>query len=102
MRKVMSGMCSVLSGAGARCTSFTRDMIEPFLRFPVERIAFLFSAECLRVIEATTVDEPRRMFDVQHLVIEDVLDEPFGHVRCIKRLADHDGVVDGIMVAENA
>src|SRR5205085_2425757 len=102
MRKVMSGTCSVLSGAGARCASFTRDMIEPFLRFPVERVAFLFSAKGFRVIEATTIDKPRWMFDMQHLVIEDVLDKPFGPVRGVERLADHDGVVDGIVVAENA
>src|SRR5207248_3717100 len=67
-----------------------------------ERITLLFGAEGFGVIAAATVDEPRRMFDVQYLVIEDVLDKPFRHVRGVERLADHDGVVDRIVMAEDA
>ena len=38
-----------------------------------------FHWEGFGVIVAPAVDKPRRVFDVKHLVIEDVLDEPFRH-----------------------
>src|SRR5688500_3944520 len=42
------------------------------------------------------------MFDVQHLVIQDVLDKPFGNVRRVESLADRDAVGDVGMMTENA
>src|SRR6266540_16899 len=40
------------------------------------------------------------MFQVQHLVVDDVLHRKARHVRLVKDLADHDGIVRGIVVAQ--
>lgn len=65
------------------------------------REALLLGAEGFGVVVAAAVDEARGVFDVEHLVIEDVLDEPFGHVRGVQSLADDDGFVDSVVVAED-
>ena len=40
------------------------------------------------------------MLDVQHLVIEDVLNKPLGHVFRIECLANRDAVVDVVVMPE--
>ena len=47
-------------------------------------------------------DQPGRMLDVKHLVIQDVLHEPFGNVLRVKCFADRDAIVDVIVVTQNA
>ena len=42
------------------------------------------------------------MFDVQHLVIKDVLDKPFRNIDGIQSLADRNAVVDVVVMTENA
>lgn len=85
-----------------RGAAFACDMIEPFLRFVKQRVAFLFGEKCFRVRVAAAFNDARRMFDVQHLVIEDVFDKPLGNIWRVQRLADDDGVEGAIMMAENA
>jgi hypothetical protein len=63
--------------AGARYSSQARETFEPSLGLFVVRKSSLVLAKRARVIVATSVDKPRRMFDVEHLVIKDVLDKPF-------------------------
>src|ERR671927_9381 len=76
-------------------------LVEPALRLVVVREALLVCAEGFGVVVAPAVDETRGVLDVQHLVVEDVLDEPFGHVLGVERLADDDRVVDSVVVAED-
>src|SRR5205809_649138 len=82
--------------------AFADDVIQPFLRVTVPRKAFLFGPKRGRVVVAPAVDDASGMFDVQHLVKDDVLDEPFGNFPGVQGLANRDGVVRGVVVAENA
>src|SRR5437764_3943433 len=75
-------------------------LVEPALRVVVVREALLVGAEGLCVVVAPAVDEARGVLDVKHLVVEDVFDEPFGHIARVQRLADDDRVVDSVVVAE--
>ena len=58
--------------------------------------------ERARVIVPPAVDQTRWMFNVQHLVIEDVLDKPLRNIGGIQRLADGDAVVNVVVMTENA
>src|SRR5205814_3373373 len=78
------------------------DSIEPLLGLLIPRVAALLGAKGWGVIVAPAFDDARRVLDVQHLVEEDVFNEPFRHVRRIQDLTDGNGVVCGVMVAENA
>src|SRR6185436_12254505 len=53
------------------------------------------------MVVAPTVHQPRRMFDVQHFVIKDVLNEPLGYIARVERLTDGNGLVDPVMVTED-
>src|SRR5688572_14673429 len=62
----------------------------------------LIGPESTGVVVTPPIDQTCRMFNVQHLVIKDVLDEPLGNISRIERLADGDAVVNMIVMAENA
>ena len=57
------------------------DSIKPLLGLLISRVAALLGAKGWGVIVATAFDDARRVFDVQHLVEEDVFNEPFRHLR---------------------
>src|SRR5437763_13830120 len=78
------------------------DTIEQLQRLHIPWVATLLGAKGWGVIVATAFDNARHVLDVQHLVEEDVFNEPFRHVRRIQDLADGNGVVCGVMMAENA
>ena len=78
------------------------DSIEPLLRLFIPRVAALLSAKSRGVIVAPAFDDARGVFDVKHLVEEDVFNEPFRHFRRIQHLADGDGVVSSVMMAKDA
>src|SRR5438132_1567902 len=78
------------------------DSIEPLLRLLVPRVAALLGAKGWGVIVAPAFNDARRVFDVKHLVEEDVFNEPFRNFRRIHHLADGNGVVCSVMMAENA
>ena len=54
------------------------------------------------MIKTPAINYPCGMFDVQHFVEHDVLDEPFGHIRRVKRFTNRDRFVRGIMMTEDA
>ena len=91
-----------LGGAGPQFLSFSNDVIQPFLRVLVSRKASLFGSKCGRVVIAAAVNYSGRMFDVQHLVEEDVLDEPLGNLARIQNLADRNRLMRGVMMTQNA
>ena len=90
------------SSARTHFMFFANDSVEPFLGSFVTRKTLLFGSESGCVITAAAVDHARGMFDVQHLVEEDVFDKPFRYVTRIERLADRDGIVRCIVMAEDA
>src|ERR1051325_83193 len=51
---------------------------------------------------ATTINNAVWMFYVQHLVVENIFDEPFMDFMRVKRLADDDGLMLGIIMPEYA
>src|SRR5215210_7989547 len=100
------GACKVptkISGcASARDMTLVSDALKHKLRLLVIREALFFGPERIGMIVATALDQTRRMSDVQHLVIEDVLDKPGWYVLGVERLADDDGFVRGIVMAQYA
>ncbi len=89
--------------SGRSCTqraALPSGTVEPVLGLFVMREALFFCAKCFGVIKPPTVDQPRRMFDVKHLMIEDEFNKPFGHLSRVERLADDDGVVYAVVMAE--
>ena len=60
----------------ARYAAQTREALEPLLRLLVVRKFALIKPESAGVIVAPPIDQTCRMFNVQHLVIQDVLDKP--------------------------
>src|SRR2546430_17222358 len=78
------------------------DSIKPVLSLLIPRVAALLGAKSWSVIVAPAFDDARGVFDVQHLVEEDVFNEPFRNFRRIQHLADGYGVVCGVVMAENA
>ena len=79
-----------------------RDQFEPALGLFVVRKPALFGAKGVGVVITSALDEPRGMFDVQHLVIEHILDKPFGNIRRVQCLADDDGVMRGVVMSHDA
>ena len=63
--------------AGAGHSSQARETFEPSLGLFVVRKSSLVLAKRARVIIASSLYKPCRMFDMEHFVIEDVLDKPF-------------------------
>ena len=61
----------------------------------------LVQSKGARVIVTATIYETGRMFDVKHLMVEDVLDEPFGHVFGIESFAYRDAVVNVVVMTED-
>src|SRR5437764_5603389 len=86
--------------ARAKRAALADYLVEPALRVVVVREALLVGAEGFGVVVAPAVDEACGVFDVKHLVVEDVFDEPLGHFARVERLADDDCVVDSVVVAE--
>src|ERR1043165_3685835 len=62
----------------------------------------LVEPESARVVITATVDQTCRMLDVQHLVIQDVLDKPLRNIGRIQGFTDRDAVVDMIVMTEDA
>ena len=58
--------------------------------------------ESAGVIVAPSVDQACRMFDVQHLVVQNVLHKPLRDFGRIERFADRDAVVNVIMMTKDA
>ena len=48
------------------------------------------------------IDYSGGMLDVQHFVEDDVFDEPFRNISRIEGLANRDGFVRGVVMAEDA
>src|ERR1041385_4683374 len=89
-------------GASAEFRAPADDSIEPLLGLLITGVAAFFRAKSWRVIVAAAFNDARGVFDVEHLVEEDVLNEPFRHFRRIQHLADGNSVVRGIVMAEDA
>lgn len=76
--------------------------------FEVGFSGFEFGKEALFGLELAGVDaaasgfDADRMLEVEHLVVEQVLDGATGSVGPVEDAADHDGVVSGIVVAQHA
>jgi len=60
------------------------------------------AAEGRGMVVPAAVDDLCRVIDVEHLVEDDVLDDEFRDKGRIERFADDDGLVGGIVVAEDA
>jgi len=65
------------------------------------KLAFV-SVELLRVGAFAAPGVLDRVLEMQHLVIEDVLDEEARDLRLVEDAADHDGVMDRVPVTERA
>jgi hypothetical protein len=59
-----------------------------------------FCHELFRVHTPPAPPQPYRMLQMQHLVVEDVLDYITRHAPVVKYPADDDGIVRGIVMAE--
>ena len=86
----------------AQLMTTANDAIQPVLRLPIVFEGMFFRAERPRVIVAAAIDDASRMFDVQHLVKDDVLDKPFGNLTRVKSLTDRDRVMRRIVMPKNA
>src|SRR5438132_14031467 len=86
----------------AQLMTTANDAIQPVLRLPIVFEGLFFRAERPRVIVAAAIDNASRMFDVQHLVKDDVLDKPFGNFTRVESLADCDRVMRRIVMPKNA
>src|SRR5919112_1236946 len=64
----------------AQCSTLAHYLVQMALSLVIMREALLVGAEGFGVVVASSVDESGRVLYVQHLVVEDVLDEPVGHV----------------------
>lgn len=62
----------------------------------------LFGLELAGVDAATTALYADGVFEVEHLVVEQVFDGAAGGVGAIEHAADHDGVVGGVVMTEHA
>jgi hypothetical protein len=62
----------------------------------------LFGLELAGVDAAATGFDADGVFEVQHLVVEEVLDRAARGVGTVEDAADDDGVVRGVVVAEHA
>src|SRR6185369_2254579 len=89
-------------GAGAHFLFLTYHSIEPFLRSLITREALLVRSKSRGVIVAAPVNQPGRMLDVQHLVIDDVLHKPFRNFARIQNFAYGNCVVNGVVVTKDA
>ena len=78
------------------------DSIEPLLRLFISRVTAFLGAKSWRVIVAPAFDDARGMFDMKHLVEEDVFNEPFRNVGRVQDLADGNGVMRGVVMAQDA
>ena len=76
--------------------------LKPFLGLLVSRIALFFGSKGSSMVIAPAVYYARPMLDVEHLMEQDVFDEPLGDVSGIQYFADGDGVMRRIVMAENA
>ena len=61
----------------------------------------LVQSKSARMIVAAAIYETGRMFDVKHLVVEDVLDEPLWYVRGVESFAYRDAVVNVVVMTED-
>src|ERR1044071_6565332 len=86
----------------ARHSSRPRQLFEPFLRLLVIWKTALIKPERARVVVTPSFDQTRRVFDVEHLMIEDVLHKPFRNIDGIQSFADRDALVNMVMVTEDA
>ena len=89
-------------GACARDAALARDAFEKFLRLTVKGEALLFGAKRVRMVITPALYEARRVLDVQHLMKDYVFDEPLRDIARVQGLTDDDGVVRGVVVAEDA
>ena len=62
----------------------------------------LFRLKLSRVDAATSGFDADGMLEVEHLVVEQVLDGAAGSIGAVEDPADHDGIVSGIVVAQHA
>jgi hypothetical protein len=63
---------------------------------------FLFGPKRGGVVITPAVDYAGGVFDMQHLVENDVLEEPLGNIPGIQGFANRNGVVRRVVVAEDA
>src|SRR5579872_4852647 len=66
------------------------------------RKQFLFFLKCCRMDASAAAAQLDWMTQVQHLVVEEILDGAAGRFRAIEDPADHDGVVGRVIVAQTA
>src|SRR5437763_6142443 len=86
----------------AQLMTTANDAIQPVLRLPIVFEGLFFRAERPRVRVAAAIDDASPMFDVQHLVKDDVLDKPFGNLARVKSLTDRDRVMRRTVMPKNA
>ena len=61
----------------------------------------LVQSKCAGVIVTAAIYQTGGMFNVKHLVVEDVLNEPFRHVFGVESFAYRDAVVDVVVMTED-
>ena len=76
-------------------------MFKPALSLLVKRKAAFVQSKGARVIVTAAIYQTGGMFDVKHLVVEDVLNEPFWHVFGVESLAYRDAVVNVVVMTED-
>src|SRR5260370_42167600 len=81
---------------------FAHYAVQPLLGLAIGWKTSFFFAKCRGVIIAPAVDYSGGMLNVQHFVKDDVFDEPLGNITRIEGLADRDGFVRGVVMAEDA
>jgi hypothetical protein len=69
-----------LSGARARNSALPGDLLKPALSLVVSGKAALVEPECCSVVIPATVDHSGGVFNVEHLMINNELHKPFGHL----------------------
>src|SRR6266705_2139236 len=92
----------ILCGARAQFMPFAHNSIQPLLGLAIGWKTSLFFAKCRGVIIAPAIDYSGGMLNVQHFVKDDVFDEPRGNIARIQGLADRNGFVRGVVMAEDA
>ena len=83
-------------------SALASDPFKPLLRFLIVRKAAFVESKRGGVVVTPAIDQTRRMFNVKHLMIEDVLDKPFGHIDRVQRFTNRYVIVHAVVMSQNA
>ena len=98
----MTGSCILRGMVKSKCLRLAGEAVQDFTSSVELSELFFFGAEFGRVRDERAAGAARRMFDVQHFVIEDVLDGALRNVGVVHAAIEQDVVGARIVAAELA